>query len=1303
MMRSLLFLLLAVGLVLPRSVRAALPAAGNFARTNLVAWCIVPFDSQKRGPEERAAMLDRLGVKRLAYDWRAEHIPTFDAEVAAMRQHGVEITAWWFPAALNDEAKAILACIERNGIHPQLWVTMGTEPEPDAAKLAAKLDGAVQTLAPICAAAAKLGCTVALYNHLGWFGEPANQVAIIKKLQAAGHANVGIVYNFHHAHSHMDDFAEQLRLMQPHLLALNLNGMIWEGDKAGKKIIPLGTGDEELRLLQIVNASGWRGPVGIIGHTEEDAEVKLTKELAGLEKLAPLVTQAPSPVPARKKSAASVGQAASLPAMGPAVVPGKSGPALDARVQGLVLDGKPWFRKPPLRVAARVRLGSKAQFNIIAASEAKSSPTHWELYTYAGTGELSLYLPGATPTELRSGKDICDGQWHSVVLHYSTEAARLSVDGREIVRGAIQRSAVPDGGAAQIAVGRLVEGGLGCDGLIEDLVLNDQSSGQGETLSLTPWRRADGGIADLAALPAVTTPTVGGNQPLVKAKPKAAAGEPAISGREPGSQGEKDWVDNRWQDTDVGPFLASNLRLPDGSVIAKALTIRVGEKGEGAVIYDTETCTLRAAWLVGQAASLPGSAGSLPAASASASDERQAGQPARRDGLAARPTTSAHAGGNFLKFDAGRFGLIGMPKIEGDVAFTSLGEKQPHSGTRRFIGLHRGQGGPVLEYTVNGVRVFERVDSLQSPAGPVFRRSLWVGSRREPLRLMAGGHLPGTNWISGFGTVTGQPGSGAASTFESNEAAGVLSAAGVVGAPILSGISDVDNAGGRNFITLAAGELPLELSVFLWRGAPNHRASLAAWVKAQEPDHGLEASGKPGKSRWPTLTTRGQRGPDTDFLAVDTLTLPYDNPAKALLFASGVDFTPDGAGYVCTIHGDVWRVTGIDDGLRELKWQRYATGLFQPLGLKVRDGKVFVLGRDRITRLHDENGDGEADFYENFHDGIATSTGGHDYVTCLETDATGNFYYTDPLGLHRVSADGSRQELLATGFRNPNGMGVRPDGKVFTAAPQQGTWTPSSGIWEVRPDNVGLYGGYGGPKVTPTRPLGYDAPLCWIPHAVDNSSGSQVWIPPGQWGPLGGQMLHLLWGRCGMMLVMRDEVGNPASAVNGAVVSLPVKFLSGPNRATFNPKDGALYVAGSTGWQTSAVKDGALQRVRYTNRTPSLPVRWAVKPGGLEVTFTRRLDPKTGNDPGSYSFKQWSYRYAEQYGSKDWSVADPQKEGRDELAIRSAKVDGGGRTVFLAIPELKPVMQFELKYNVDGELGGKPLRGLFWGSINRIP
>jgi hypothetical protein len=345
------------------------------------------------------------------------------------------------------------------------------------------------------------------------------------------------------------------------------------------------------------------------------------------------------------------------------------------------------------------------------------------------------------------------------------------------------------------------------------------------------------------------------------------------------------------------------------------------------------------------------------------------------------------------------------------------------------------------------------------------------------------------------------------------------------------------------------------VKLLFWTG---DKAVLSKFDEFDQPEN-LSTLLEPGPARWlPELKTTGQRGLDTDILAVDTLTVPYDNPWKALMFLAGVDFTPDGAAFVCSIHGDVWRVTGVDGDLRELRWKRFATGLFQPLGLKVRDGQVFVLGRDQITRLHDLNRDGEADFYENFCNLIETLPG-HNYVTSLEKDVAGNFYYADTRGAHRVSADGARSETFATGFRNPNGLGASPDGKIITVAPQQGEWTPSSLLCEIKTSG---YYGYGGPKVTPERPLGYDRPLCWMPHSVDNSSGSQVWVPGDQWGPLAGQMLHLLWGRCGMMLVLRDPF---APVPQGAVVPLPGRFLSGPNRGTFNPRDGHLYIAGSTG------------------------------------------------------------------------------------------------------------------------------------------
>jgi sugar phosphate isomerase/epimerase len=259
---------------------------GFFARSNLVAWCIVPFDAKKRGPEERAAMLERRGFKLFAYDYRAEHVPTFDAEMDALKCHHVRLLAWWFPGTLNDEAKLILDVIKRHGLRDvQLWITGGGEPTNSAEEQRARVEAEAQRIRPIAEAAAHIGCTVGLYNHGAWFGEPENQIEIITKLRDQGVTNVGIVYNLHHGHGHVDRFAELLQKMKPHLLALNLNGMVRDGDKVGKEILPRGQGDFDLKLLRIISESGWRGPIGILNHTDEDAEVRLQENSRGLERL----------------------------------------------------------------------------------------------------------------------------------------------------------------------------------------------------------------------------------------------------------------------------------------------------------------------------------------------------------------------------------------------------------------------------------------------------------------------------------------------------------------------------------------------------------------------------------------------------------------------------------------------------------------------------------------------------------------------------------------------------------------------------------------------------------------------------------------------------------------------------------------------------------------------------------------------------------------------------------------------------------------------------------------------------------
>jgi sugar phosphate isomerase/epimerase len=249
-----------------------------FSRDNLIAWCIVPFDTEHRTPRQRAAMLRRLGFTKFAYDWREEHVASFDEEIEALKAEGIELTAWWFPPALDQHARIILATLKRHQVKTQLWVTMD-DPAPDSNESKAKVAAAVAVLRPITAAAAAQGCSVGLYNHGGWFGEPENQLAIIAELHAP---NVGIVYNLHHGHSQFDRIEPLLEQMKPHLYAINLNGSDPAGDKAGRKILPLGQGELDVQLLKAIERSGYRGPIGILGHTQDDAEARLQDNLDGL-------------------------------------------------------------------------------------------------------------------------------------------------------------------------------------------------------------------------------------------------------------------------------------------------------------------------------------------------------------------------------------------------------------------------------------------------------------------------------------------------------------------------------------------------------------------------------------------------------------------------------------------------------------------------------------------------------------------------------------------------------------------------------------------------------------------------------------------------------------------------------------------------------------------------------------------------------------------------------------------------------------------------------------------------------------
>jgi sugar phosphate isomerase/epimerase len=238
------------------------------------AWCIVPFDKNERNPQERINMLKDLGIQTYAYDWREKHLPEMSDEFILAQQNNVAINAVWMwidPKVdaikkLSSANESVIKTIEKTGLKTTLWVSFQPEYFKGLDDAAAVKKGAemIYYLHDRCAA---IGCKLALYNHGDWFGDPANQIKIIRTL---GRYDIGLVYSFHHAHQQMNQFEQMVKMMVPYLVAVNLNGM----KRGGPQIYPLGKGDDEKAMIDILLKAGYKGPFGILGH-KEDADVKL--------------------------------------------------------------------------------------------------------------------------------------------------------------------------------------------------------------------------------------------------------------------------------------------------------------------------------------------------------------------------------------------------------------------------------------------------------------------------------------------------------------------------------------------------------------------------------------------------------------------------------------------------------------------------------------------------------------------------------------------------------------------------------------------------------------------------------------------------------------------------------------------------------------------------------------------------------------------------------------------------------------------------------------------------------------------
>jgi glucose/arabinose dehydrogenase/plastocyanin len=727
---------------------------------------------------------------------------------------------------------------------------------------------------------------------------------------------------------------------------------------------------------------------------------------------------------------------------------------------------------------------------------------------------------------------------------------------------------------------------------------------------------------------------------------------------------------NNMNPMEHGPFISSTIALdpwsPRGITVYKGIAVKVGPGAT--MVFDTDLLRVAGAWTGGALHWLPA-----------------------RDGLEQWPAPDGHL--HFLNSEkAGWSTSTDLRDPRSGTSVTNARRYGPIVEDQRYEGFHLHGDEVVFSLTVSDAEILERFGFDRVQNEPIFTRTINVSPTKESLTLLIVPAPFGESANLEKEMLSSDAG------YVSVHSGGNVRTVGFRGLPEEAGWNLED---GHLSLTLpeSTGDTRFRLSI-----GPLQPDTSTEFMETHlnKADISLDLSPllEPGPALYEIVETQARMetseyGPFT----VDELVLPRDNPWNSHLRISAIDFLSDGRAAIASLSGDIWLVDGIQEELSTLHWQRFATGLNQPLGLVVVDDVIYVNGRDQITRLHDLNGNDQADYYENFNNMVMAATNYHAFNLNLEVDSQGRFLWAKstpwPPGnpsdlsgaaeitphhgvLFRLSPDGEDLEIIATGLRNPNGMSIGPEDEIYYSD-NEGNWVPTSKVTRIVED--GFHGfvpsAHQANYVDGWAPADEEwvKPLIWTPHAgpgSDNSPSQPRIIDNPAWPKeLQGHMLLASYGRGTLSLVLMEEVDEK---LQGAHMVLPLEFESGLQHMRFHT-DGHLYVVGMTNWSSASHGGewGSVHRVRYTGGALNLPVATNTLDGGIELSFGEPLDRVSATNPDNYRLSKWSYTWNSSYGSRYlYSLNNPGEPGPDLVHVQSVELSGDGRTVFLEIPDLIP-------------------------------
>ena len=439
--------------------------------------------------------------------------------------------------------------------------------------------------------------------------------------------------------------------------------------------------------------------------------------------------------------------------------------------------------------------------------------------------------------------------------------------------------------------------------------------------------------------------------------------------------------------------------------------------------------------------------------------------------------------------------------------------------------------------------------------------------------------------------------------------------------------------------------------------------------------------------RWPqTVTSTVQLDSlIQNGLTLDRIAVPEDNPWQRRVRPADIAFLDANRAAVVTYDGDVWLVSGLaDQKLSAISWRRFASGLHESLAIAAPGGVIQVATKNGLVRLHDTDTNGESDWYENFSDQMMQSQSSRSFPLDMAVGPDGSTYVTqggivNESGIKsggtgtphtgavlRISPDGRSFKVFVDAAREPF-VAVHPQSGVVTGTDQQGHYTPTSVSYLMRQgDSFGFL---------KTRPVKLTPPLAWIPHELDTSSSSEVWMIGAGMGPWNGRLLHLSYGT-GRLFVISPDLDAPVP--QGAVIPLELKTDLPLLHARMHPNGDAVFLASFQIWGTRTTTSWGLGRLRPGSTPVVTAVGARSMAEGVILEFAEPINPSS-LAPENIMVRAWNYQRSSEYGSGRYTLE--KVPGTTAIGVGQIVASSDRKSVFVHLPKLPPIMQLELRHD----------------------